>query len=62
VWLYYRFCLSSRDVEELLFVRGIIVTYEAIRQRVQGWLPKGSINPKLLRSRPSIPSRRDQPE
>jgi putative transposase len=32
VWLYYRFCLSYRDVEELLFVRGIIVTYEAIRK------------------------------
>jgi len=32
VWLSYRFCLSSRDVEELLFARGIIVTYEAIRQ------------------------------
>jgi putative transposase len=30
VWLYFRFCLSYRDVEELLFVRGIIVTYEAI--------------------------------
>jgi putative transposase len=32
VWLYYRFCLSYRDVEELLFARGITVTYEAIRQ------------------------------
>jgi hypothetical protein len=32
VWLYYRFCLSYRDIEELLFARGIIVTYEAIRQ------------------------------
>ena len=32
VWLYYRFCLSYRDVEELLFARGIIVTYETIRQ------------------------------
>jgi putative transposase len=32
VWLYYRFCLSYRDVEELLFVRGIMVTYEAIRR------------------------------
>jgi putative transposase len=32
VWLYYRFCLSYRDVEELLFVRGILVTYEAIRK------------------------------
>jgi putative transposase len=32
VWLYYRFCLSYRDVEELLFVRGIMVTYEAMRR------------------------------
>jgi putative transposase len=32
VWLYDRFCLSYRDVEELLFARGVIVTYEAIRQ------------------------------
>ena len=32
VWLYYRFCLSYRDVEELLFVRGIIVSHKAIRK------------------------------
>jgi putative transposase len=32
VWLYYRFCLSYRDVEELLFTRGVVVTYEAIRK------------------------------
>src|SRR5918994_7096386 len=32
VWLYFRFCLSFRDVEELLFERGVIVTYEAIRK------------------------------
>jgi transposase-like protein len=32
VWLYFRFCLSYRDVEELLFARGVIVTYEAIRK------------------------------
>jgi putative transposase len=25
VWLYFRFCLSYRDVEELLFARGIMV-------------------------------------
>jgi putative transposase len=31
VWLYYRFCLSYRDVEELLCARGVLVTYEAIR-------------------------------
>ncbi|GHP00465.1 IS6 family transposase [Reticulibacter mediterranei] len=32
VWLYFRFSLSFRDVEELLAQRGIIVTYETIRQ------------------------------
>ncbi len=32
VWLYYQFCLSYRDVEELLFVRGVIVSYEAMRK------------------------------
>ena len=32
VWLYYRFCLSFRDVEDLLAQRSITVTYETIRQ------------------------------
>ena len=32
VWLYFRFCLSFRDVEEILCERGVVVTYEAIRQ------------------------------
>ena len=32
VWLYHRFSLSFRDVEEMLAKRGIIVTYETIRQ------------------------------
>ncbi len=32
VWLYFRFCLSYRDVEELLLVRGVIVTYETVRK------------------------------
>jgi len=32
VWPYLRFCLSYRDVEELLFARGIMVNYEAIRK------------------------------
>ena len=35
IWLYYRFCLSFRDVEDLLAQRGIIVTYETIRQWCQ---------------------------
>ena len=32
IWLYHRFCLSFRDVEDLLAERGIIVSYESIRQ------------------------------
>ena len=28
---YFRFQLSLRDIEELLFERGVIVTYETIR-------------------------------
>lgn len=31
VWLYHRFCLSFRDVEDLLAERGIVVSYETIR-------------------------------
>ena len=31
VWLYFRFTLSFRDVEELLAQRGIEVSYETIR-------------------------------
>ena len=31
VWLYHRFCLSFRDVEDLLAERGVEVTYETIR-------------------------------
>ena len=32
VWLYYRFTLSYRDVQEILLERGIEVSHEAIRQ------------------------------
>jgi putative transposase len=32
VWLYHRFCLSFRDVEEILAERGVTVSYEAVRQ------------------------------
>ena len=31
VWLYFRFNLSHRDIEDLLAQRGIIVSYESIR-------------------------------
>ena len=32
VWLYFRFSLSFRDVKELLAQRGIVVSYETVRQ------------------------------
>ena len=32
VWLYYRFSLSFREVEDLLAEHGVSVTYETIRQ------------------------------
>ena len=32
VWLYHRFPLSQRDVQELLFERGIVVSHEPLRQ------------------------------
>ena len=32
VWLYFRFPLSLRMVEEMLAARGIVVSHEAVRQ------------------------------
>jgi hypothetical protein len=52
VWLYFRFCLSYCDVEELLFARGVTVTYEAIRK----WCRKfGASYAKQLRRRQPRP-------
>lgn len=31
VWLYHRFNLSNRDIEDLLAERGITVSYESVR-------------------------------
>jgi putative transposase len=48
VWLYFRFCLSYRDVEELMAARGVILTYEAVRS----WCRKfGQAYAKALRQR-----------
>ena len=32
VWLYFRFPLSFRDVEEMLAMRGVSLSYETIRE------------------------------
>ena len=31
VWLYFRFSLSYRDVEEMMLERGVLVSHEAVR-------------------------------
>ena len=35
VWLYHRFPLSFREVEEMMLARGVVVSYETIRQWCQ---------------------------
>jgi putative transposase len=50
VWLYYRFTLSYRDVEELLAERGIDVSYESVRRWAMKFGPK--IAAGLMRQRP----------
>jgi len=46
VWLYHRFTLSFRDVEDLLAERGIAVSYEAVRN----WCMKfGPTHARFLR-------------
>ena len=35
VWVYHRFCMSFRDVEDLLAERGILVSYESVRRWCQ---------------------------
>src|SRR5258706_8344682 len=32
VWLYFRFALSFRDVEEILAMRGVSLSYETVRE------------------------------
>src|SRR6476660_4783922 len=32
VWLYFRFALSFRDVQEMLAMRGVTLSYETVRE------------------------------
>src|ERR1700732_2030465 len=50
VWLYLRFTLSYRDVEELLAERGLDISYESVRSWVLKFGP--AIARALRRSRP----------
>ena len=50
VWLYVRFTLSYRDVEDLLAERGLDISYETVRR----WVLKFS--PVRPRTSPSTPT------
>src|SRR6202521_975131 len=53
IWLYLRFTLSYRDVEELLAERGVDVSYETVRR----WVLKfGPVVARRLRERRARPS------
>jgi len=52
VWLYYRFLLSYRDIEELLAERGIAVSYETIRRWCRKFGPTFADGVRRRRPRP----------
>jgi len=53
VWLYLRFTLSYRDVEELLAERDLEVSYDTIRRWVLKFGPSFARNLRRLRPRPT---------
>jgi transposase-like protein len=53
IWLYLRFTLSYRDVEELLAQRGIDMSYETVRRWVLKFGPAIAGNLRRLRPKPS---------
>jgi hypothetical protein len=50
IWLYVRFTLSFRDVEDLLAERGIMISYETVRRWVNHFGPMVAVD---LRKRPT---------
>jgi len=53
VWLYLRFTLSYRDVEDLLAERGLDVSYETVRRWVGRFGPLFARELRLRRARPT---------
>jgi putative transposase len=53
VWLYARFTLSFRDVEELLAERGVDASYETLRRWFLKFGPLIAANIRRSRPRPS---------
>jgi len=52
IWLYLRFTLSFRDVEDLLAERGIMVSYETVRRWVNHFGPIIAADLRKRRPRP----------
>jgi hypothetical protein len=52
IWLYLRFTLSFRDVEDLLAERGIAVSYETVRRWVNHFGPMIAAHLRKRRPKP----------
>ncbi len=52
IWLYLRFTLSFRDVEDLLAERGILVSYETVRRWVNHCGPMIAADLRKRRAKP----------
>src|SRR5438270_2044496 len=52
IWLYLRFTLSFRDVEDLLAERGIVISYETVRRWVNYFGPIIAAELRKRRPRP----------
>jgi putative transposase len=52
IWLYFRFTLSFRDVEDLLAERGIAVSYETVRRWVNHFGPMVAADLRKRRPKP----------
>jgi hypothetical protein len=53
VWIYLRFTLSYRDVEELLAERGINVSHETVRRWVTAFGPRYAQRLRVVRCEPN---------
>ena len=56
VWLYARFTLSYRDVEDLLAARGLDISYETVRRWFLKFGPAVAHNLRRMRPTPSAES------
>jgi transposase-like protein len=52
IWLYLRFSLSLRDVEDLLAERGLAVSYETVRRWVNHFGPMIAADLRKRRQKP----------